>query len=180
MYPRLFQLIGLLGLSILANHSAAEAPPPAGEGTAEAIESLDLPAGAGEHNNSLAASHTDHHPAPPLPDGLQRLEELTLLSEALIAKAASGAAAAHEFRLEARMYRELLRQTMRSDRERPTEQRFPQQLMLDMVRMSALLHSAADCKTGFVITCPPDLMLQLKSQQNRITQGLKMAEMMRE
>ena len=42
----------------------------------------------------------------------QRLGELNLLSEALVAKAGSGSTPAHEFRIEARMYRELLRQTM--------------------------------------------------------------------
>ena len=105
---------------------------------------------------------------------------LNLLSEALVAKAGSGSTPAHEFRIEARMYRELLRQTMLSDRERPVNAQMPQPLLLDMVRMSALLHSAADCKTGFVITCPADLMLQLKSQQAKVTQGLNMTKMMYE
>jgi hypothetical protein len=114
------------------------------------------------------------------PIGLQRLEELNLLSDALVNKAGSGSTPAHEFRIEARMYRELLRQTMLSDRERSANEQLPQPLLLDMVRMSALLHSAADCKTGFVITCPADLMLQLKSQQAKITQGLKMSKMARD
>ena len=103
---------------------------------------------------------------------LQRLEELNALSAALVEKAGSGSTPAHEFRIEARMYRELLRQTMLQDRERRPNDQLPQPLLLDMVRMSALLHSAADCKTGFVITCPVDLMLQLRSQQTSVTQGL--------
>ena len=113
-------------------------------------------------------------------DTYQSLENLNLLSEGLVAKAGTGSAPAHEFRIEARMYRELLRQVMLSDRKRPTEDQLPQPLLLDMVRMSALLHSAADCKTGFVITCPADLMLQLKSQQAKITQGLTMSKMTRD
>lgn len=113
-------------------------------------------------------------------DTLQRLETLNLLSESLVAKARSGSAPAHEFRIEARMYRELLRQVMLSDRGRPVKEQLPQPLLLDMVRMSALLHSAADCKTGFVITCPADLVLQLKSQQVKVTQGLNMSKMTRE
>ena len=113
-------------------------------------------------------------------DTFQRLETLNLLSEGLVAKAGSGSAPAHEFRIEARMYRELLRQIMLRDRERPVKEQLPQPLLLDMVRMSALLHSAADCKTGFVITCPADLMLQLKSQQIKVTQGLNMHEMVRD
>ena len=113
-------------------------------------------------------------------DTLQRPQDLNLLSEGLVAKAGSGSAPAHEFRIEARMYRELLRQIMLGDRERPVKEQLPQPLLLDMIRMSALLHSAADCKTGFVITCPADLMLQLKSQQSKITQGLNMSKMTRD
>ncbi len=111
-------------------------------------------------------------------DTVKRLENLNLLSEALVARAGSGSSPAHEFRVEARMYRELLRQAMLGNRAQPASEQLPQPLLLDMVRMSALLHSAADCKTGFVITCPADLMLQLKSQQSRVTQGLKMLQMM--
>lgn len=111
-------------------------------------------------------------------DTVKRLENLNLLSEALVARAGSGSSPAHEFRVEARMYRELLRQAMLGNRAQPASAQLPQPLLLDMVRMSALLHSAADCKTGFVITCPADLMLQLKSQQSRVTQGLKMLQMM--
>jgi hypothetical protein len=114
------------------------------------------------------------------PDRLQRLGELNLMSEALVEKAGSGSAPAHEFRIDARMYRELLRRTMLNDRDQPVGERLPQPLLLDMVRMSALLHSAADCKTGFVITCPADLMLQLKAQQAKVTQGLRINRMMDE
>lgn len=106
------------------------------------------------------------------PVELEQLEELNTLSAALVEKAGSGSTPAHEFRVEARMYRELLRQTMLHDRKRQQNERLPQPLLLDMVRMSALLHSAADCKTGFVITCPVDLMLQLRSQQAQVDQGL--------
>jgi len=120
-------------------------------------------------------AQADHKIGKAASDGWGRLEELDQLSQALVSRAASGAAPAHEFRIEARMYRELLRSTMLENREQPESQLLPQQLLLDMVRMSALLHSAADCKTGFVIICPTDLMQQLKSQQARVTQGLKMA-----
>ena len=111
-------------------------------------------------------------------DSLERLENLNLLSEELVARAGTGSSPAHEFRLEARMYRELLRQAMLDNRGRPADKQLPQPLLLDMVRMSALLHSAADCKTGFVIVCPADLMQQLRSQQARVNQGLKMLQMM--
>jgi hypothetical protein len=93
-------------------------------------------------------------------------------------RASSGSAPAHEFRIEARMYRELLRQVMLDNRDRAVGEQFPQPMLLDMVRMSALLHSAAECKTGRVIVCPADLMQQLRSQQSRVTQGLEMLRMM--
>lgn len=112
--------------------------------------------------------------------GPERLDELALFSQALVAKAGSGSAPAHEFRIEARMYRELLRRTMLDSRERPRNLRPPRELLLHMTRMSALLHAAADCKTGFVITCPADLMIQLRSQQERIEQDLQMYRMMSE
>jgi hypothetical protein len=123
-------------------------------------------------STGIADSHDAHR------DPLERLENLNLLSEELVARAGSGSSPAHEFRIEARMYRELLRQAMLDNRGRPADKQLPQPLLLDMVRMSALLHSAADCKTGFVIVCPADLMQQLRSQQARVTQGLKMLQMM--
>jgi hypothetical protein len=110
--------------------------------------------------------------------GIERLENLNLLSEGLVDRASSGSAPAHDFRIEARMYRELLRQVMLDNRDRAIGEQFPQPMLLDMVRMSALLHSAAECKTGRVIVCPADLMLQLRSQQSRVTQGLEMLRMM--
>lgn len=75
------------------------------------------------------------------------------------------------------MYRELLRRLVLDERAVPNEERFPEPLLLDMVRMSALLHSAADCKTGLVITCPPDLMVQLRSQQAKIDRALALSDL---
>ena len=112
---------------------------------------------------------SEHHQA------LTRLEELDLLSQGLIRKAGPGATPAHNFRVETRMYRELLRQTMLTDRQRPEEEQLPQDLLIEMVRLSALLHAAADCKTGYVIICPPDLMSKLRAQQVKVSQALLLA-----
>lgn len=184
MHPHLFRLAGTCTLGTLLNLAA------------NAV--LALPVDTRASNPAIAennpvrdvategevdarnAEHMDGSTAAQAPGGLQRLEEINLLSAALVEKAGSGSTPAHEFRIEARMYRELLRQTMLNNRAQSTSDQLPQHLLLDMVRMSALLHSAADCKTGFVITCPADLMLQLKSQQSRVTQGLKMIQMMHE
>lgn len=96
---------------------------------------------------------------------LDRLETLNLLSAGLVEKAGSGSSPAKDFRIEARLYRESLRQLMLENRGISPEDRIHESLFLEMVRMSALLHAAADCKTGKFITCPPDLMVQLTSQQ---------------
>ena len=112
--------------------------------------------------------------------GPAMLAELDLLSAALIEKAANGNTPAHEFRIEARIYRELLRRLMLDNQALPEQDRIPQHPLMERVRMSALLHSAADCKTGLVITCPPDLMRQLKSQQARIDQAPKFKQLLLE
>ncbi|MDZ7753305.1 MAG: hypothetical protein U5S82_17065 [Gammaproteobacteria bacterium] len=173
MTKRLLKLAGVLLIST-SPVPGVTAPEPSfpdialpGEAVHEALEEPEAtrttpgPKPAGEPANGAAP-------------GLERLQDLSLLSHALVDKAASGSAPAHEFRVEARMYRELLRRTMLSNRARPAERQLPRDLLLHMTRMSALLHAAADCKTGFVITCPADLMLQLRSQQDRLEKGLEM------
>ncbi|HUT40726.1 MAG TPA: hypothetical protein VM011_05230 [Gammaproteobacteria bacterium] len=171
MYSHLYTMAGILMLGTVVNLAADAAQPQ----TAGTEAGLPFPSSTPEDTSGETAAVPDIRPTP---GELKRLEDLNLLSTALVTKAGSGSAAAHKFRLEARMYRELLRQTMLGNREQPANRQVPQPLLLDMVRMSALLHSAADCKTGFIISCPADLMQQLRSQQARITQGLKMARMM--
>ena len=168
MYLRLAQVVSMLMLNLVANAQETyvgklSAATDLGASEAMANEKAVKPA----QNSALKFSRR-----------LEKFEELGLLSAALVEKAESGSSPAHDFRIQARMYRELLRQTMLRDRERPLDEQQPQDLLLEMVRMSALLHSAADCKTGFVITCPADLMLQLKSQQARVIQGLKTIRML--
>lgn len=125
----------------------------------------------------VAAAAQTHSVVEPLENAttvVDRLGELQQLSAALIERAASGASPAHQFRIEARIYRELLRRVTLDDRAQPADARLPQTLLLDMVRMSALLHAAADCKTGLVITCPPDLMRQLRLQQARVDKEMSL------
>ncbi len=155
---RLWLLAALLGTATVAATEAATDDAPALEASRADTASAD------------AEQQSD----------LFRLEELDLLSQGLVKKAGSGAAPAQNFRVETRMYRELLRQIMLEDRKRPAVDQLPQDLLLEMVRMSALLHAAADCKTGRVIVCPADLMLQLKAQQARISQALLVARGERE
>ena len=50
--------------------------------------------------------------------------------------------------------------------------RIPNDILVNMVRMSALLHSAAECKTGRYIVCPPELMTKLTSQQQLLLKDI--------
>lgn len=105
---------------------------------------------------------------------LDRLRSLHLLSAGLIEKAGTGRAPANDFQIQARLYREQLRQTMLANRELAPPQQLPDDLLLGMVRMSALLHAAADCKSGLVIVCPPDLLRQLRAQQDNVDATLQL------
>ena len=104
---------------------------------------------------------------------LAGLQNLNSLSAGLVEQASSGRAPAQEFQLQARIYREQLRQTMLANADLAASQQLPQALLLDMVRMSALLHAAADCKSGLVIICPTDLLRQLRVQQAGVEASLK-------
>ncbi len=106
-------------------------------------------------------------------DAATRLQELQLLASALVERAASGRTPSHDFQIQANSYREQLRRIMLADREQPASDRLPAPLLLDMVRMSALLHAAAECKSGLVITCPPDLLRQLRAQQMVVDKHLQ-------
>jgi len=181
LYPNLFKMAGscTLGtLLILVSDTALalSADEPVNNPTVAASAAV-LSAGTEGGASVSTTEKSDSNTSPETTGGLDRLNELNLLSGALVEKAGSGSTPAHEFRVEARMYRELLRHVMLGNRTQPTRDQLPQSLLLDMVRMSALLHAAADCKTGFVIICPADLVLQLRSQQSRVTQGLQMLRM---
>lgn len=104
---------------------------------------------------------------------LGRLRTLHLLSAGLVEQASTGRAPANDFQLQARIYREQLRQTMLVNDKLVPSQQLPADLLMGMVRMSALLHAAADCKSGLVIICPPDLLRQLRAQQARVGDSLK-------
>jgi hypothetical protein len=107
-----------------------------------------------------------------------RLRTLHLLSAGLIEQASTGLAPANDFQLQARIYREQLRQTMLANEDLAAPQRLPQDLLLGMVRMSALLHAAADCKSGLVIICPPDLLRQLRAQHASVGETLQPFDVM--
>lgn len=100
------------------------------------------------------------------------LTELHRLATNLVQQARSGRADASQFRIQTTLYRETLRQRMLDNPAPPAKDSTQHALLLDMVRMSALLHAAAKCKTGRYIVCPPELMQQLTAQQQRLASAL--------
>jgi hypothetical protein len=103
---------------------------------------------------------------------VERAKALIALSPGLVQQAASGKAHASAFRIDVAYYRETLRDLVRDNEQRQDRERLPKPLLMDMVRMTALLQSAAQCQTGRYIVCPPDLITQLHRQQTLMEQGL--------
>lgn len=108
---------------------------------------------------------------PSLPPN-QRCQALVSLSAKLVETAQSRKGHATSFRLDVAHYREALRDLLKDNDKLPDENRLPRALLLDMVRMVALLQSAAQCQTGRYIVCPPDLMDHLNRQQAMVEKGL--------
>ena len=102
----------------------------------------------------------------------QRCRALGALSAQLLETAESGKGHAPSFRIDVVHYREALRHLLTDNEKLPAEERLPRILVLDMVRMVALLQSAAECQTGRYIVCPPDLMDKLRQQQAAVDKGL--------
>jgi hypothetical protein len=82
----------------------------------------------------------------------------------LVERARFGESPATQFRIDAVLYREGLRQLATENAALPEADRIPRDTVMAMVRMSALLQAAAECQTGRYIVCPADLMVRLTSQ----------------
>lgn len=128
-----------LGLLILAGGAWAQQPAPEPGGT----------------NGPIDAT------LPPV----ERGKALVALSASLVEQAGSAQAHATAFRIDVAYYRETLRDLVKDNDLHPEEARIAKPLLMDLVRMIALLQSAAQCQTGRYIVCPPDLMSQLNRQQ---------------
>ena len=102
----------------------------------------------------------------------QQCRSLVELSSRLVKTAASGQGGATEFRIDVAYYREALRELMKQEAARAPEERLPNALLMDMVRMIALLQSAAQCQSGRYIVCPADLIAGLERQQASVEKQL--------
>ena len=105
---------------------------------------------------------------------LAKLEELTQISAKLVRESKSAQANAASFRIEVTLYRESLRTLMLDNQKIAHEkERIPQNILINMVRMSALLSSASECRTGRYIVCPLELMRKLSAQQQLLFKDLE-------
>jgi len=93
--------------------------------------------------------------------------QLNAMSKQLIDKVKTGKAKATEFRTNVVFYRESLRSLMLAN-EKATTHKIASDLLMKMVRMSALLQSAAECQTGRYISCPANLIHELDQQQQQL------------
>ena len=93
--------------------------------------------------------------------------QLNVMSKQLIDKVKTGKAKATEFRTNVVYYRESLRSLMLAN-EKATSHKIASGLLMKMVRMSALLQSAAACQTGRYISCPVNLIHELDQQQKQL------------
>ena len=104
---------------------------------------------------------------------LAQVIDLSKRTALLVESSKSADTPASEFRIETVAYREDLRKLVRGNPSAGTPGRIPDALLQEMIRMSGLLHAAAQCKTGRYIVCPADLIRQLVAQQQRIGEQIK-------
>ena len=130
-----------------------------------------LPLLAGLIWASQAVAQAPPQVDPGLP-AIERVRALVSFADRLVEAAYSGKALASTYRIDVTYYRESLRDLVKDNDVLPAAERLPRGLVMDMVRMAALLQSAAQCQTGRYIVCPPDLMSQLQRQQALLEQGL--------
>ncbi len=104
------------------------------------------------------------------PSAKQQLEPLFDLATRLSEQARSGNATASQFRIDTVFYRESLRELMLAQENNAVP--LPKNMLMEFVRMSALLQSAAECRTGRYIVCPATLMQQLSQQQKLLAEAL--------
>ena len=123
-----------------------------------------MPAAGGASDAAMqdtAAAQVEHAPAD--------VEALIATAEKLVTAATSGEADASRFRIDTVLFRESLRDLMLAEQEHSGgESARPRGQLMELVRMSALLQSAAECKTGRYIVCPPELQRQLRRQLARL------------
>ena len=96
------------------------------------------------------------------------ISTLKTMVDNLVKEAISSNANASRFRIDATFYRESLRTLMIDMEKTIATSAQSKKIFMEFVRMSALIQSAAACKTGRYIVCPIELRQQLLAQQERL------------
>lgn len=126
------------------------------------------PAYASANTRAIAINATfADAPAVSAEDNLS-ISSLVSMADRLVQEAISSNANASTFRIDATLYRESLRSLMINAEKTTTNSPQSKAMFMELVRMSALIQSAAACKTGRYIVCPIELRQQLLAQQQRL------------
>ena len=103
-------------------------------------------------------------------DKLRNLDDST---NGLVKNLQSNKVDAANFRIQVTLYRESLRDMMLADQKTAATEQLPRPLLMDLVRMAALLQSAANCETGRYLVCPADLMERILLQQKAVASSIE-------
>lgn len=126
---------------------------------------------------TYANNHSENPSATPPPENETEekisITSLKNMADNLVAEALSSNANASRFRIDATLYRESLRTLMIEMEETMATAPQSKKMFMEFVRMSALIQSAAACKTGRYIVCPIELRQQLLTQQKRLHQSFQ-------
>lgn len=106
--------------------------------------------------------------AAPLPSSREKLTALNRTSDDLVQKLKNSKMDAANFRIRVVLYRESLRKLMLADQHATAAEQLPRPVLMELVRMAALLQAAANCETGRYLVCPADLMERLLLQQKTV------------
>lgn len=103
-----------------------------------------------------------------MPSARERMAALAGTADGLVQSLKNPQVQASNFRIQVALYRESLRELMLADQQAAAPARLPRPALMELVRMAALLQSAANCETGRYLACPADLMERLVQQQKTV------------
>jgi len=102
----------------------------------------------------------------------EKLTALNSTSDDLVQKLKNNKVDAANFRIRVVLYRESLRDLMLADQHTAAAEQLPRPVLMELVRMAALLQAAANCETGRYLVCPADLMERLLLQQKTVANAV--------
>jgi hypothetical protein len=122
--------------------------------------------------SDAAVSAAGHSSTASAPSSRDKLAALKTTSGDLVEKLKTGKVDAANFRIQVVLYRESLRDLMLADQHAAAAEQLPRPVLMELVRMAALLQAAANCETGRYLVCPADLMDRLRLQQKTVASAV--------